>query len=182
MRARRSVGYSSLLVVVLMLASGCAPDEEAAAVVAPEPAPPEPTTNPARVPVLEPPRDVGPAPSQRRLVSIGRDSVATEAEDIGDVPTAALRRLVYQCSDEVTFAVRTFGDRLEVVPPGVANSYVVLTRMPVESGVRFTAPHADFRANGDLATLQIGAERYVDCVSNPAAAVWGTVQQPNATR
>jgi hypothetical protein len=114
-------------------------------------------------------------------VSIGGSVVETDADDIGDVPTPALLRLVYQCSDEVTFAVRTFGDRLEVVPPGVANSYVVLTRMPVAFGVRFTAPNADFRATGDLATLQIGAERYVDCVSNPAAAVWGTVQ-PRATR
>jgi hypothetical protein len=26
--------------------------------------------------------------------------------------------------------------------------------------------------NGDLATLQVGRDRYVDCVSNPAAAVW----------
>jgi hypothetical protein len=181
MRARRWVEPSSLLVVVLMLASGCSPDEDAAAVVPPEPASTEPTTNPAPLPVLEPPGEVRPAPSQRRLVSIGGDVRATEADDIGAVPTPALRRLIYQCSDAVTFAVRTFGDRLEVVPPGVANSYVVLTRMPVPSGVRFTAPNADFRATGDLATLQIGAERYVDCVSNPAAAVWGTVQ-PRATR
>ena len=176
MHARRSVESSSLLVVVLMLVSGCARDEEAAVVVPPQPAPPEPTTNPAPLPVLEPPRQVAPAPSQRRLVSIGVSEVATDTEDIGDVPTPILRRLVYQCSDEVTFAIRTSGDRLEVVPPGVANSYVVLTRMPAASGVRFTAPNADFRGNGDLATLQIGADRYVDCVSNPAAAVWGAVQ------
>src|SRR5688572_25758714 len=107
MRARRSVECSSLLVVVLMLASGCARDEEAAAVVAPEPAPPEPTTNPAPLPVLEPPRQVAPAPSQRRLVSFGGSVFETDADDIGDVPTKALTRLVYQCSDEVTFAVRT---------------------------------------------------------------------------
>jgi membrane-bound inhibitor of C-type lysozyme len=172
MRARSS----SLLVVVLLLASGCSRDDEAAVGVPSEPAPPEPITNPAPLPVLEPPRDVGPAPTRGRLVHIGASAFAAEAGDIGDVPTPALRRLVYQCSDEVTFAVRTFEDRLEVVPPGVANSYVVLTRMPVDSGARFAAPNADFRANGDLATLQIGSERYVDCVSNPAAAVWGTVQ------
>lgn len=181
MRARRSVNASSFLVVVLVLAGGCSRDEDPTAAVAPEPAPPKATTNPAPLPVLEPPRQVGHAPSQRRLVSIGGSEVATDTEDIGDVPTPTLRRLVYQCSDEVTFAVRTLGDRLEVVPPGVANSYVVLTRMAVDSGVRFAAPNADFRGNGDLATLQIGADRYVDCVSNPAAAVWGTVQ-PRPTR
>jgi hypothetical protein len=180
MRARRSVKSSSLL-VVLVLASGCSPDDEPAAVVAPEAAPPQPTTNPAPLPVLEPRREVRPGPSQRRLVSIAGNPVGTEADDIGDVPTPVLRRLVYQCSDEVTFSVRTFGDRLEVVPPGVANSYIVLTRMPADSGVRFTAPNVDFRGNDDLATLQIGAERYVDCVSNPAAAVWDAAQQ-RATR
>ena len=182
MRARRSVTPSSLLVFALTLASGCSRDEEAAAVVAPEPAPPESTTNPAPLPVLEPPRQVAPAPSQR-VVSIRERVIVTEADDIGDVPTPVLRRLVYQCSDadEVTFAVRTLGDRLEVFPPGVSNSYVVLTRMRSDSGVRFTAPNADFRADGDLATLQIGSERYVDCVSNPAATAWGTVQ-PAASR
>jgi hypothetical protein len=174
MRARSS----SLLVVVLLLVSGCSRDEEAAVVVAPPPAPPP--TNPAPLPVLEPRGEAVPAPIPRRFGSDGPFGAVTEG-DIGDVPIRTLRKLVYQCSDDVTFAVRTLGDRLDVVPPGVANSYIVLTRMPVDSGVRFTAPNADFRVNGDLATLRIGTERYVDCVSNPAAAVWGTAQQ-NTTR
>lgn len=181
MRASSSVKSPRLIVLALVFASGCSPDEGSVSAVAPEVPPPAPTTNPIPEPALEPPGEAGPAPSARRLVIVNGDVVATDRDDIGDVPTPVLRRLVYQCSDEVTFAVRTAGDRLEVIPPGVANSYVVLTRMPVDSGVRFTAPNADFRANGDLATLQIGAERYVDCVSNPAAGVWGTVQ-PSATR
>jgi len=106
--------------------------------------------------------------------------VADDA-DIGDVATPILRRLVYQCSDDVTFAVRTRADRLEVFPPGISKSYVVLNRVPSESQVRYTAPNADFRANGDLATLQVGRDRYVDCVSNPGADAWGTVQ-PSAAR
>jgi hypothetical protein len=173
MRAR-----SCLLVVGLLLAGGCSRDEEAAVVVAPPPAPPP--TNPAPLPVLEPRGQAVTAPTPRRFVSDGPGEAVTDG-DFGDVPSRTLRKLVYQCSDDVTFAVRTLGDRLEVVPPGVANSYVVLTRMPVDSGVRFTAPNADFRANGDLATLRIGTERYVECVSNPAAAVWGATQQ-NTTR
>jgi hypothetical protein len=35
------------------------------------------------------------------------------------------------------------------------------------------------RMKDDLATLQVGGDRYVDCVSNPAAAVW---QEPPRTR
>jgi len=59
-------------------------------------------------------------------------------------------------------------------------SYVVLSRVPGETQVHYTAPNADFRAAGDLATLRVGRERYVDCVSNPGAAAWGTVQPSQA--
>jgi len=171
MRARRSVEFSRLLVVVLALASGCSADEGAVVVVAPAPAPPD-VANPPPRPPLGLPREAGPAPSAGGRSAFGVNVPPIDAGDIGAVPTRVLPRLVYQCSDEVTFAVRTVGDRLEVFPPGVSKSYVVLTR----AGVHFTAPNAYFRADGDPATLQIGKERYVDCVSNPAAAVWGTVQ------
>ena len=86
-----------------------------------------------------------------------------------------MTRLVYQCSDEVTFAVRTAGDRIEVFPPGFTLGYIVLYRQPTDTGVLYTRDHAEFRADGELATLNLADERYVDCVSNPAAAVWATV-------
>ena len=179
MRARRLLKHSRLVVVALVLASGCSRDEGPAARVAPEPAPPEPTTSPAPVP--DPPRAPRAAPSQNPLV-VSREVVRAGGDaDIGDVATPILRRLVYQCSDDVTFAVRTRADRLEVFPPGISKSYVVLNRVPSESQVRYTAPNADFRANGDLATLQVGRDSYVDCVSNPGADAWGTVQ-PSAVR
>ena len=177
MRARSSLKHSRLVVVALVLASGCSPDDGPLARVAPEPGPPEPTTIPAPVP--DPPRAPRPAPFLDPFV---RDVVrVADDADIGDVATPILRRLVYQCSDDVTFAVRTRADRLEVFPPGISKSYVVLNRVPSESQVRYTAPNADFRANGDLATLQVGRDRYVDCVSNPGADAWGTVQ-PSAAR
>jgi hypothetical protein len=176
MFARSPIKSSRLAVAAFVVASGCTPDE--AAFVAPEPAP-QPTTNPVPEPALDPPRQSRPPVSGELLRAVevvgGRDN-----DDIGAVPTPVLRRLIYQCSDEVTFAVRIAGDRLEVIPPGVAQSYVVLTRMSVDSGVRFTAPNADFRAKDDLATLQIGRDRYVDCVSNPGAAFWGTVRPASA--
>ena len=180
MSERSSVQYSGLVVVALVIASGCSPDQEpvvaeTAVRETPEPAIPGSTTNPVPEPVLDLPRGL--------VVSEGQvlRTRAADDDDIGTVPTKVMRRLVYQCSDEVTFAVRIAGNRLEVFPPGVDRSYVALTRMPSEVGVRYTAPNADFRGNGDLATLQIGRDRYVDCVSNPAAEVWGTVQ-PSATR
>jgi hypothetical protein len=176
MREHSSVKYSSLVVVSLVLASGCAPSEESSVLELPEPASAGPTTSPIPEPVLDLPR-------KGLAVSAGQvfHPFPPDGDDIGDVPTAALRRLVYQCSDEVTFAVRIAGNRIEVFPPGIDKSYVSLTRIPTEVGVRYVAMGADFRGNGDFATLQVGADRYVDCVSNPAAEVWGTVQ-PAITR
>ena len=69
----------------------------------------------------------------------------------------------------------TAGNTIEVFPPDFTLGYIVLYRQPADSGVRYTREHAEFRGSGELATLIIGNERYVDCVSNPAAAVWATV-------
>ena len=180
MREHSSVKYSSPVVVALLLASGCSRSEAPVVLETPEPVSAGSTTNPVPEPTPEPVLD---QPRHRLVVSGGRvlRATALDDDDIGDVPTAVLRRLVYQCSDEVTFAVRIAGNTLQVFPPGIDKSYVSLTRTFTEVGVRYVAMGADFRGNGDLATLQIGRDRYIDCVSNPAAQVWGTVQ-PSATR
>jgi len=179
MREHSSVKCSSLIVAALVLAGGCSRSEEPVVLETPEPASVGLTTNPIPEPIPDPALD---PPRQRLVVSGGvLRASSTDDDDIGDVPTAVLRRLVYQCSDEVTFAVRIAGNRIEVFPPGISKSYVSLTRIPTDVGVRYVAMGADFRGNGDLATLQVGRDRYVDCVSNPAAEVWGTVQ-PTITR
>jgi hypothetical protein len=180
MRKHGSGQYSGLIVAALMLASGCSRPEEPAVLESPESA----SGGSAPAPIAEPIPDPVLDPSRQGLVVVGGQVLRTgtkDDNDIGHVPTAVMRRLVYQCSDEVTFAVRIAGNKLEVFPPGIDKSYVTLTRMPTEVGVRYVAMGADFRGNGDLATLQVGDDRYVDCVSNPAAEVWGTVQ-PTATR
>jgi hypothetical protein len=82
------------------------------------------------------------------------------------------------CTDDVTFAMRVVGSRLEVFPPGHANGFIVLTLASSDDGVHYTAPDADFRAKGDLATLRIARQIYVDCVSSPAAAVWQGLPRP----
>ena len=180
MRKHRLGKYSGLIVAALMLGNGCWRSEEPAVGETPQPASASSATTPISEPTPDPVRDL---PRQGLVVSNGRvlRPHTADGDEIGDVPTAVLRRLVYQCSDEVTFAVRIAGDRIEVFPPGISKSYVSLTRIPTDVGVRYVAMGADFRGNGDLATLQVGADRYVDCVSNPAAEVWGTVE-PTITR
>ena len=62
---------------------------------------------------------------------------------------------------------------LVLYPPGYPpNGFLTLPQVPSASGVHYRAGDIDFRSKGDLATLEMGRERYVDCVANPAAAVW----------
>jgi membrane-bound inhibitor of C-type lysozyme len=164
----------------LALASACSPDDEPLVSV-PEPATTVPETELAPQPALDPSRDVADELERRLAVRFGSIGTVSQDDDIGDVTTPLLTRLIFQCSDEVTFAVRIIGDRLEVFPPGIANNYIVMSRVPSDSGARYTAPDAEFRGNTDLATLQVDAERYVDCVANPAAAAWGAAG-PGAAR
>jgi hypothetical protein len=185
MRANSSV--SSLVVVVVALLSGCSPggDPPVAGPPSEPPAPPAPAPVPTQ-PVLEQPVDdllrnvenVRAAESQAQLNEI-RERTAGDAPGPSAAPAPApavppktLDRLVYQCTGDVTFAVRVAGDRLEVFPPEHTHGYVVLDRVPSDDGVRYTAPDADFRAKDDLATLRIARQIYVDCISNPAASMW----------
>ena len=181
MRALSPVKSPCLVVVALVVASGCSTDEPTV-LAAPEPATrSSSTTPPIPEPPLAPPRESRAGPS-RGSVSPFVETGGRDADDIGDVATPIMTRLVYQCSDEVTFAVRTAGDRIEIFPPGFTLGYIVLYRQPTDTGVLYTRRYAEFRADGELATLNLGDERYVDCVSNPAAAVWETLPRPAATR
>lgn len=90
-----------------------------------------------------------------------------------------MRRLVFQCTDDMTFAVRMVGNLLYVYAPSLRGGSLPLTRQPAESGLRYAIAGADFRTDGELATLRLGDEVYFDCVANPAAAVWETEASRN---
>ncbi len=188
MRANSSI--PSLIVVVLILVGGCRPPEDETVVLAP----PEPS-EPRPAPDLEPTLDelLEPVQNVRPGVADTTQPVPTQSGPVQgvingirerspvDQPIAArtVDRLIYQCTDDITFAIRVMGTRLQAFPPGYSNGFIVLERAAAEEGVRYVGHDADFRAEGDLATLRVGGARYVDCVSNPAAAVW---QEPQRTR
>jgi hypothetical protein len=181
MRANRSL-CSSPVVVLLAAMSGCSADD---AGPKPAAAPELPTSERAPVaptePAPQPP--LGPAPSQAELNELLRqvESVRAgtqDAQSLDDLVPQPPRRLVFQCTDDVTFAVRMLGARLEVYPPGISRSFIVLSRQPTDSGLLYTARDALFRSDDDLATLEVGRERWVDCVSNPAATVWEEPPRP----
>jgi hypothetical protein len=158
---------------MLALLGGCKPADDAAVVAPPEPEP-EPVAPQADLDeLLRNVVTVGPgaAQSQQQLNEIREAGPADAASsDYGLAKT--LNRLIYQCRDDATFSVRVVGNRLEVFPPKHSNGFIVLARFASDDGVHYASADADFRAKDDLATLRVGRDRYVDCVSNPAAAVW----------
>jgi len=184
MRANSSV--SSLVVVVLALVGGCSPAEGPAVVaVFPEPPAPDPMPTPDPVPA---PSQATPDDLLRQVEQIPTGQSQTPINGIGgpvfegpgqpsnelsaNTLSPPVRRWFFQCTDDVSFAVRGAGSRLEVFPPGHSHGYIVLMEQPSDAGLYYTAPGAELRMSDDLATLQVGRDRYVDCVSNPAAAVW----------
>src|SRR5688572_14663141 len=146
MRVRCSTASSSLPVLALALVA-CSRDEAPIAAVVPGPVAPSSTTELAPDPPLErvePPLELSPSQSRGRFVIYSNGVKVEGADDVGDVATPVMRRLVFQCSDAVTFAVRARGDELQVFPPGLTNSYIVFTSAPSASGARYTAPNAEF--------------------------------------
>jgi membrane-bound inhibitor of C-type lysozyme len=164
-------------VVLLALLSGCSRDEPPTLAVAP---PSPPTLPPA---FEQPSPSPEPRASQEELNQIrgpSNERVARTENSLADVVPQTPRRLVFECSDGVSFAVRMSNDRLALYAPGLPpNSYLTLMRVRSASGVQYRAGDTDFRSEGDLATLEMGRERYVDCVANPAAAVWQELERPD---
>ena len=167
---------SLLVVVVFALVSGCSPDEPDVVAVVPEPPAPAPEFEPgARVDQLNPIREGTAEPAFGPGAPVGRnESVLNGIRERIFTPGPQIpRRLVFECTDGVMFAVRMLDNRLELYPPGMpAAGFLALAQVPSASGVHYRAGDVDFRSKDDLATLEMGRERYVDCVANPAAATW----------
>ena len=183
---------ASLVVVVFALSSGCAPDEPTVAVVVPEPVAPEPGLAPGP---QGPITFAGPSqgvitiqgsqseinqirerPAAGGAVMVDREAAQSQVE-FSDVRPRTQHSLVFECPDGVTFAVRTNDRQLILYPPGYPpNAYLSLAQVQSEPGVmHYKIADIEFRGKGDLATLQMGRQRHVDCVANPAAAVWQEV-------
>jgi hypothetical protein len=174
MRANSSIAS---LAVVLILASGCRPAEDQAVVVAPPELPPPdpaPVPGPTQV-VVDDLREVVTVTERQGGINVIRERPVQQersGSSIAAAPSPTVTRLFFQCTDGVTFSVRGVGQRLQVFPPGYSGGYIVLTQQPSDADLYATSRDGEFRMKDDLATLEVGRDRYVDCVSNPAAAVW----------
>jgi membrane-bound inhibitor of C-type lysozyme len=169
MRPQRSIVVASCAALAALLLSGCAPDEPPS--VAEAPPPPSPP-NPPRQTAPEPEAPTQETLNQIRSVAIDRQSSTGSPPDPPEPPLRA-RRLVFECAGGITFAVRMRGgNMLDLYPPNTPGGYLPLSAVPSASGVHYRVADIDFFSKGDVATLEMGRERYVDCVANPAASTW----------
>jgi putative lipoprotein len=81
----------------------------------------------------------------------------TETADTG-------RRLLFECGNDVFFAVRILADTATLsAPQFLGNESIVLRQTEAASGARYAAGDTTFSSKGDVATLEIGGRTFIDC-------------------
>lgn len=104
-----------------------------------------------------------------------REPRAAAAPEVG-------RTLVYDCDGDVSFTVRTGPGEVALwTPESLGGVYRVLSLTRAASGLRYQEGDTVFWSRGDLATFEIGGQRYVDCRSNPRKVPWADAARRGAT-
>jgi uncharacterized membrane protein/heat shock protein HslJ len=92
------------------------------------------------------------------------------------------RTFVFDCDGDVSFTMRTGpGEMALWAPASLGGTYQVLSITRSASGARYEEGDTVFWNKGDLATIEIGGQRYVDCRSNPSKVPWADAARRGAT-
>ena len=92
------------------------------------------------------------------------------------------RTFVFDCDGDVSFTMRTGpGEMALWAPASLGGAYHVLSLTRSASGARYEEGDTVFWNKGDLATIEIGGQRYVDCRSNPSKVPWADAARRGAT-
>jgi putative lipoprotein len=91
------------------------------------------------------------------------------------------RTFVYDCDGETSFTVRTGPGEVALwIPASLGGAYLVLGATPAASGARYADGDTVYWSKGDLATFEIGGQRFIDCRSNPAKVPWADAARRGA--
>lgn len=83
------------------------------------------------------------------------------------------RTFVYDCDTSVSFTVRTGPGEVALwIPAALGGAYLVLSETRSASGARYAEGETAYWNQGELATFEVGGQRFVDCRSNPAKVPW----------
>ena len=86
------------------------------------------------------------------------------------------RRFAFECGN-VVFAVRTIpGEATLFAPQLVGNDPIVLRQTPVASGAKYSDGETVFWNKGNVATIELRGQVYVDCAENRLRGLLGHAQ------
>jgi putative lipoprotein len=89
---------------------------------------------------------------------------------------------VYDCDGDVSFTVRTGADEMALwAPASLGSLYRVLSRDRAASGAQYREGDTLYWSKGELATFELGGQRFVDCRSNPSKVPWADAKRRGAT-
>jgi putative lipoprotein len=92
------------------------------------------------------------------------------------------RTFVFDCGAGVSFAVRFGpGEMALWAPPSLGGTYQVLSLARSGSSARYAEGDTVFWNKGNLATIEIAGQRFVDCRSTPSKAPWFDAKRLGAT-
>jgi len=95
---------------------------------------------------------------------------------------APARTFVYDCDGDVSFTARTGPGEVALwAPEALGGTYQVLSLSGSGSGARYVEGDTVFWNKGNLATIEIAGQRFVDCRSNPSKALWADAKRRGAT-
>ena len=122
-----------------------------------------------------------PRPEQRADGATADAQGDREAREAGAAPEIG-RTFVFDCGGDVSFTVRFGpGEMALWAPASLGGAYQVLSIARSGSGARYVEGDTVFWNEGNLGTIEIAGQRFVDCRSNPSKAPWADAKRRGAT-
>ena len=105
-----------------------------------------------------------------------------EVTPVPQVHAEVARTFVFDCDGDVSFTVRFGpGEMALWAPASLGGGYQVLSLIQAASGARYEEGGTVFWSKGELATIELGGQRYVDCRSNPRKVPWADAARRGVT-
>ncbi len=92
------------------------------------------------------------------------------------------RTFVFDCAGDVSFTTRAGPGEIALwAPASLGGAYQVLSLTRSTSGTRYEEGDTVFWSQGELASIEIGGQRFLDCRSNPSKVPWADAARRGAT-